>query len=123
MRHTAKAISTVTSVAALLGALTFSMPGISIADEASDIADGKKLAFNKKKGNCLACHEIVGGKLPGNIGPPLISIKGRYDKSKLRAQISDARSVNPSSVMPPFGPHEILSATEIDKIVEFIHTL
>jgi len=25
--------------------------------------------------------------------------------------------------MPPFGPHQILSPSEIDKVVEFIYTL
>lgn len=124
MRHTAKAISTATSVAALLGTLAFSLPSISIAEGTSAIADGKKLAFNKKKGNCLACHQIEGGKLPGNIGPPLIAMKARFpDKSKLRAQINDARTNNPNTIMPPFGAHEIISDAEIDKIVEFIYSL
>jgi len=124
MRYTAKAISTATSLAALLGVLTFSLPSISIAGEATAIEKGKKLAFNRKKGNCLACHQIEGGNLPGNIGPPLVAMKDRFpDKSKLRAQITDARVNNPNTIMPPFGPHEILSADEIDKIVEFIHSL
>ena len=124
MRYTAKTISAATSLAALLGALTFSMPVISLAEDASAIAEGKKLAFNKKKGNCLACHAIEGGKLPGNIGPPLLAMKDRFpDKSKLRAQIFDARTNNVNTIMPPFGAFEIVSEAEIDKIVEFIHSL
>lgn len=124
MRYTAKAISTATSVAALLGTLAFSLPSISIAEDASAIAEGKKLAFNKKKGNCLACHQIEGGKLPGNIGPPLLAMKARFpDKSVLRAQIADSRVKNPNTIMPPFEAHEILSASEVDKIVEFIYSL
>ena len=124
MRYTAKAIYTATSLAAVLGALTFSLPSTSIAEEATAIEKGKKIAFNRKKGNCLACHQIEGGNLPGNIGPPLVAMKGRFpDKSKLRAQISDARTNNNNTIMPPFGPHEILSASEIDKVVEFIHSL
>ena len=128
MRHTAKAISTATSVAALLGILAFSLPSISVAKDASAIDQGKKLAFNKKKGNCLACHAIDGGKLPGNIGPALsvsgVAMKDRFpDKSKLRAQIFDARTNNPNTIMPPFGAHEIISDAELDKIVEFIYSL
>ena len=123
MRHTAKTILTASSIAALLGSFAFSIPTITNAEEASAIDQGKAIAFNKKKGNCLACHAIKGGKLPGNIGPPLVEIKARYDKSALKTQISDARSANPNSMMPPFGPHEILSAGEIDKVVEFISTL
>ena len=35
----------------------------SVATAADDkaLAEGKKLAFDKKKGNCLACHLIAGG--------------------------------------------------------------
>ena len=123
MRYTAKAISTATSLAALLGALSFTMPSVSNAD-ASAIAEGKTIAFNRKKGNCLACHQIEGGSLPGNIGPPLIAMKARFpDKNKLRAQIADARTNNVNTIMPPFGAHEILSSSEVDKVVEFIHSL
>ncbi|VAW69485.1 Sulfur oxidation protein SoxX [hydrothermal vent metagenome] len=124
MRYTAKAIYTATSLAALLGALTFSLPSVSVAEEATAIEKGKKIAFNRKKGNCLACHQIEGGNLPGNIGPPLVAMKGRFpDKDKLRAQIAEARTNNNNTIMPPFGPHEILSASEIDQVVEFIHSL
>jgi len=123
MRYTAKAISTATSLAALLGALSFTIPSVSNADAAA-IAEGKSIAFNRKKGNCLACHQIEGGSLPGNIGPPLLAMKARFpDKSKLRAQIADARYTNANTIMPPFGAHEILSSSEVDKVVEFIHSL
>ncbi len=124
MRYTAKAISTATSVAALLGSLAIALPSVSTAAEASVVEQGKKIAFDRKKGNCLACHQIEGGSLPGNIGPPLVAMKARFpDKSKLRAQISDARKNNPNTIMPPFGAHEILSDSELDKVVEFIQTL
>ena len=128
MRYTAKTISTATTVAALLGTLAFSLPSISVAEDVSAIDEGKKISFNKKKGNCLACHDIKGGQLPGNIGPALsvpgVAMKDRFpDKSKLRAQISDARTANPNTIMPPFGAHEILSDAEIDKVVEFIYSL
>ncbi len=93
-------------------------------DTAAIIEEGKKIAFNRKKGNCLACHAIEGGALPGNIGPPLVNMKERYpDKQKLKEQIWDATRANPYSIMPPFGRHEILEPDELDKVVEFIHTL
>ena len=38
---------------------------------ASAVADGQKLAFDRGKGNCLTCHVIKGGDLPGTIGPEL----------------------------------------------------
>jgi len=88
------------------------------------IEQGKKIAFNRKTGNCLACHAIEGGSLPGNIGPPLINMRDRYpDKEQLHTQIWDATRYNPNSIMPPFGKHEILSNEELDRVVEFIYSL
>jgi len=97
--------------------------GISVAN-ADAVADGKKVAFDRKKGNCLACHAIAGGSLPGNIGPPLIAMKARFpEKAKLRAQIWDSTAANPNTIMPPFGKHKILSEKEVDLVTEFIYTL
>lgn len=88
------------------------------------IAAGKAIATGRSQGNCLACHMIEDGELPGNIGPPLIAMKARYpDKAKLRAQIWDATAVNPESVMVPFGRLKVLTDDEIDKVVEYIWTL
>ena len=71
-----------------------------------------------------ATNDIAGGKLPGNIGPPLVAMKARYpDVEKLKSQISDARKNNPNTIMIPFGPHSVLSAKEIDLITKFIYTL
>ena len=91
---------------------------------ADAIADGKKVAFDRKKGNCLACHMIPGGSLPGNIGPPLVAMKARFpDKADLRAQIWDPTVKNPNTIMPPFGKHQILSEKEVDLVTEFIYSL
>ena len=88
------------------------------------IEAGKKLAFDRKKGNCLACHHIEGGTLAGNIAPPLVAMKHRYpDKAKLRAQIWDATKANPLTIMPPFGKHRILTDKEIDLVTEFVYSL
>jgi len=122
MRITAH-ITTTASIAALIGCLGF-MPGVASADEGADVAKGKELAFNRKKGNCLACHQIEGGSLAGNIGPPLVAMKARFpDYDKLRAQIYDARKNNPNTIMIPFGPHAVLSGKEIDLVTKFIYTL
>ena len=98
--------------------------GFSAAVVAGGTDEGKKLAFNKKKGNCLACHQIAGGDMAGNIAPPLVAMKARFpDVAVLRAQISDARKKNPNTIMPPFAAHGILTSGEIDKVVAFIHSL
>ena len=96
---------------------------VSIAD-AEVVEQGKKLAVDRKKGNCLSCHIMGDGEMPGTHGPPLIFMKQRFpEKSKLRARIWDATAANPNTMMPPFGRHGILSDDEIDKITEYVHTL
>ena len=124
MRRSAHIIKTTAAVTALLGSLGLVTPlTVSAADEA-EITKGKELAFDRKKGNCLACHQIEGGSLAGNIGPPLVAMKARFpDFNTLKSQITDSRTSNPNTIMPPFGPHSILSADDIDKVAKFIHTL
>jgi len=93
-------------------------------DAASKMQQGKSLAFERSKGNCLACHVLVGGELAGNFGPPLVMMKARYpDRKKLRAQIWDASVLNKETTMPPFGRHRILTEQEIDLVVDYILSL
>ena len=67
---------------------------------------------------------MADGTLPGNIAPPLVAMSLRYpDKAKLRAQIWDATVANPSTIMPPFGRHQIITEEEIDEVVEYVYTL
>ncbi len=123
MRKPAKLIVALSATAAVLGALALSTQAVA-ADEAAMVAEGKKIAEDRKLGNCLACHQIEGADLPGNIGPPLVGMKARFpDKAKLRAQIWDSTRNNPNSIMPPFGRHAILTEDEINKVVEYIYTL
>jgi len=113
-----KTISSISAVAAL--AALFVMPLEAGAKEMT----GKELAFDRKLGNCLACHMVADGGQPGNIAPPLIAMKARFpDKSVLRAQIWDATAKNPNSMMPPFGRHKALTEGQIDKITDYIHSL
>ena len=123
MRTLKSIAGVVMSSALLIGSLAF-LSATSVSADQATIAEGKKIAFNRKKGNCLGCHMIAGGSLPGNVGPPLIAMKARFpDKAKLRVQIWDATVNNPNTIMPPFGRHNILSDKEVDKIVDFIHSL
>ncbi len=111
------------AVTLVLTSLSFT-PQFVNAAESSMADEGKKIAFHRKKGNCLACHKIAGGNLPGNIGPELINMKARYpDKTALRSKIWDSTVTNPNTIMPPFGKHKIISETELDKVVEFIYSL
>ena len=123
MRKPAKMIATASAVAVLLGTMTLVPTQSALADDAL-VKEGKKVAENRKKGNCFGCHAYEGAAMPGNIGPPLVAMKARFpDKAKLRAQIADPTKANPNSIMPPFGKHEILSNKEIDALTEWVYTL
>ena len=90
----------------------------------SGAAEGQELAFDRGKGNCLSCHEINGGDLPGSIAPPLKDIKSKYpDRKDLIAILTDETRRNPTTVMPPFGRNRILTEQEINAIVDFLQTL
>ena len=91
---------------------------------AQSAAEGQKLAFDRGKGNCLTCHVIRGGDLPGTIGPELKDIKAKYpDRSELVAILVDETKRNPQTMMPPFGRNRILTEQEINAIVDFLQTL
>jgi sulfur-oxidizing protein SoxX len=90
----------------------------------SATAEGERLAFDRGKGNCLTCHVIRGGDLPGTIGPELRDIKSKYpDRSELVAILFDETKRNPQTMMPPFGRNRILTEQEINAIVDFLQTL
>ena len=122
MRNLFGTAGAVALAATLIG---YAIPDLANADADPElVAQGKDIAFDRKKGNCLACHAIEGGDLPGNIGPPLVAMSARFpDPERLRAQIWDPTAANPDTIMPPFGLHGILSEDEIDKIVVFVQTL
>ena len=85
-----------------------SSPGPAHAQSAA--AEGQKLAFDRGKGNCLTCHDIKGGDLPGTIGPELTDIKSKYpNRDDLVAILTDETKRNPQTVMPPFGRNRILT--------------
>jgi sulfur-oxidizing protein SoxX len=90
----------------------------------SAVAEGQNLAFDRGKGNCLTCHVIKGGNLPGTIGPELADIKSKYpNRDDLVAILHDETKRNPQTVMPPFGRNRILTDKEINAIVDFLQTL
>jgi sulfur-oxidizing protein SoxX len=108
------------ALALLIGAFAFATP----AAAQSAAAEGQKIAFDRGKGNCLTCHDIKGGDLPGTIGPALKDLKTKYpDRNELIAIVSDETRRNPQTVMPPFGRNRILTEQEINAVVDFLQTL
>ena len=110
-------------VLALLAGLAAAVPAQAQSAAQSATTDGKKLAFDRSKGNCLTCHVIKGGEYPGTIGPELTDIKSKYKREELFEIVFDETKRNPLTVMPPFGRNRILTEKEINAIVDFLQTL
>ena len=107
------------TLALVIGA--FASAGTAHAQSAA--AEGQKLAFDRSKGNCLTCHDIKGGDLPGTIGPDPVDIKSKYPKREdLVAILNDETLRNPLTVMPPFGRNRILTEKEINAVGDFLQT-
>lgn len=122
MRNTAKHATMALSLAALFTGASL-VPQVASAG-AESVSKGKEVAFDRKKGNCLACHAIDDGTLPGDIGPPLVAMKARFpERKKLFNQIYDATKTNAETRMPPFGRHKILSNDEINEVIDYLYTL
>ncbi|MEE8481967.1 MAG: sulfur oxidation c-type cytochrome SoxX [Acidiferrobacterales bacterium] len=88
---------------------------------------GGCVATDRKGGNCHACHYFKGLEKTrlqaGDIGPALAGLKKRFNQKQLKARIYDATKATPTSSMPPFGRHKILSGKEIDLVVDWLMTL
>lgn len=123
MRNTAKNATIALSLVAMFAGTSL-LPQAATAADAASVKKGKDISWNRKKGNCLACHMMPEGVSPGDIGPPLVAIKARFpDRQKLVDQIWDASQFNPSTRMPPFGKHGALSKSDINYIVDYLYTL
>ena len=85
---------------------------------------GQDIAFDRAKGNCLACHTMRGGDVPSSVGPELKGMKERFpERADLVAIVANEQTRNPQTVMPPFGLNLILNDDEISRIVDFLYTL
>jgi L-cysteine S-thiosulfotransferase len=122
MRKTAKFLTTASAVLMLIGTAALT-PTVAMAVDDELAAQGKKIATNRKKGNCFTCHAYKGAHLAGNLGPALNGIGKRKSRKEIYDQIWDATKANPNSTMIPFGRHEVLSDKEINALTEWVLTL
>lgn len=110
----------------------------SLTGAAGDAANGRKLAINRKKGNCLACHvmPIAEQQFHGETAPSLYGVATRLSEGELRMQIVNAKVTNEDTMMPSFyrttgynRPDKkfigktILSAQEVEDVVAYLMTL
>lgn len=130
MRNITGLVATTVSAVALAGSLALATPAMA-AEAKNDekpltpAEEGKKIAWDRGLGNCLACHNMKGAELPGTIGPPLVAMKMRFpDKKALFDILWDPRPTRgEGTIMPPLGAHGILTKDQIEKVVEYLYTL
>ena len=110
---------------------------VSLTGVAGDPVKGKKLAVNRKKGNCLACHAmpIPEQQFHGEVGPDLSGVGNRMNEAELRLHLVNSKALNPDTIMPAFHKvslnrvlkkfkgKTILGAQEIEDIIAYISTL
>jgi sulfur-oxidizing protein SoxX len=109
-----------------------------LTDQPGDALNGREVAINRKKGNCLACHAmpVPEQAFHGEIGPPLDGVGSRYTAAELRLRIVNPKVINPDTSMPAFyrteGLHlvmedfqgkPILTAQEVEDVIAYLTTL
>jgi sulfur-oxidizing protein SoxX len=91
--------------------------------ELGDPEKGREIAFATPLGNCLACHEMVGGTQPGEIGPSLVGYGKRgMPLAYTYQRIYDTRLYNPNAHMPIFGTNNILTDQQIRDVMAFLYS-
>ena len=97
-------------------------------------AEGLRIMATGNLGNCVACHALPGQKdLQSTFGPALAGVGNRYDALQLRQWVTDARSIKPGALMPPFGTTQgtneavraqpILDPGQIEHVVAALQSL
>ncbi len=98
------------------------------ADMTKNIDAGRTLAFDRAKGNCLACHALPGGTMAGDVGPALpmkgVTFQQMFQtKEKLVAFLADPEKMFPYANMPEFGKNKVLTHEELGLIADYLWSL
>ena len=110
----------------------------SLTGQPGDPANGRKLAIDRKLGNCLACHVLPIAEQPfhGDVGPDLSETGGNLSEGELRLRVVDSKVLNPDTIMPAFYRNAgfervlknfqgktMLSAQQVEDVVAYLMTL
>jgi len=110
----------------------------SLTGKKGDPVAGRKIAINRRLGNCLACHKmpIPEQSFHGKIAPDLAGVASRYKEGELRLRVVNSKKVNPESFMPAYYRADslhrvakkwrgktILSAQQVEDVVAYLMTL
>ena len=115
----------------------FSIPA-SLTGKPGDPVEGRKVAIDRKLGNCLACHKMPVPEQPfhGETAPDLAGVADRYEEGELRLRVVNPKIVNPDTMMPAFyrtnGLNRVmkdfegkpmLTAQQVEDVVAYLGTL
>ena len=110
----------------------------SLTGQPGDPANGRKLAIDRKLGNCWACHVLPIPEQPfhGEVGPDLTGVGGNLTAGEVRLRIVNPKVVNPDTIMPAFYRNDgfervlkkfqgktMLSAQQVEDVVAYMMTL
>ncbi len=110
----------------------------SLTGQPGDPANGRKLAINRKQGNCLACHVLPIPEQPfhGDVGPDLSESGSNLSEGEIRLRIVNSKVLNPDTIMPAFYRNDgfervlkkfqgktMLSAQQVEDVVAYVMTL
>ncbi len=110
----------------------------SLTGKPGDPVNGRKVAINRKQGNCLACHALPVPEQPfhGEVGPDLSAAGSTLSEGAIRLRIVNPKAVNPDTFMPAFYRNDgftrvakkfqgktILSAEQVEDVVAYLMTL
>ena len=110
----------------------------SLTGQPGDPVNGRKLAINRKLGNCLACHvlPIPEQAFHGDVGPDLSEAGANLSEGEVRLRVVDSKVLNPDTIMPAFYRKDgfervmkqfqgktMLSAQQVEDVVAYVMTL
>lgn len=108
-----------------------------LASTPGEAARGRDVLLGRD-GNCLLCHAVpeAGGRLMGNLAPPLTGVGARLSEGQLRLRIVDSMRLNRDTIMPSYyridGLNQVaeawrgkpvLSAQQVEDVVAYLLTL
>ncbi len=110
----------------------------SLTGKPGNAANGRKVAINRKQGNCLACHKmpIPEQQFHGEIAPDLEGVADRLTEAEMRLRVVDPKVINDDTIMPAFyrsdGLHRVLkkfdgkamlTAEQVEDVIAYLLTL